>query len=138
MNITISSFLTGILFGLGLLVAGMLDPTKVQGFLDITGLWDPSLAFVMVGGIGVSLIGIKLTGQMVKPVLTEQFSQPVSQIIDSKLVIGAVLFGAGWGLGGLCPGPAIGVLGVAGVNAIIFVACMIAGLVAGRWISARL
>ena len=75
---------------------------------------------------------------MAKPVLAELFVQPVSQHIDRKLVTGAVLFGAGWGLGGLCPGPAIAVLGVAGMDAAIFMVCMIAGLVAGRWISARL
>ena len=138
MKITISSFLIGVLFGLGLLIAGMLDPAKVQGFLNITGNWDPSLAFVMLGGIGVSLVGLKLAGNMAKPVLAELFVQPVSQHIDRKLVTGAVLFGAGWGLGGLCPGPAIAVLGVAGMDAAIFMVCMIAGLVAGRWISARL
>ena len=79
MRITIFSFLIGVLFGLGLLIAGMLDPAKVQGFLNITGNWDPSLAFVMVGGIGVSLVGLKLAGNMAKPVLAELFVQPVSQ-----------------------------------------------------------
>ena len=136
--VAISSFLIGLVFGVGLLIAGMSDPTKVQGFLDITGQWDPSLAFVMVGGIGVSLAGIRMTGKMVKPVLAELFNAPVSTHIDRKLIIGAVLFGAGWALGGLCPGPAIAVVGVAGIEGMIFMVCMIAGLVAGRWISARL
>jgi len=138
MKVTVSAFLIGVLFGLGLLVAGMLDPTKVQGFLNITGQWDPSLIFVMLGGIGVSLAGIQMTGRMTKPILAELFHLPTSKQIDRKLVIGAVLFGAGWAIGGLCPGPALGVLGVAGLDAAIFMVCMIAGLFAGRWISARL
>ena len=132
------SLIVGCIFGIGLAFGGMLDPSKVVGFLDIFGAWDPSLAFVMIGGIGVSLVGLKLAGNMAKPVLAELFVQPVSQHIDRKLVTGAVLFGAGWGLGGLCPGPAIAVLGVAGMDAALFRVCMIAGLVAGRWISARL
>ncbi len=132
MKAAISSFIIGGIFGLGLLVSGMLNPAKVQGFLNITGLWDPSLAFVMVGGIGASLIGLRLTGHMLKPLFAELFHHPVARHIDTRLCVGAVLFGAGWGIGGLCPGPAIAVLGFAGTNGLLFVAAMLAGLYIGR------
>ena len=132
MKSAVTAFIIGIIFGLGLLVSGMLNPAKVQGFLDITGLWDPSLAFVMVGGIGVSLIGLKLTGHMIKPVFADIFHHPVSRHIDARLCIGAILFGIGWGIGGLCPGPAIAVLGFAGMEGIIFVSAMLIGLFCGR------
>lgn len=132
MKAAISSFIIGGIFGLGLLVSGMLNPAKVQGFLNITGLWDPSLAFVMVGGIGASLIGLRLTGHMLKPLFAELFHHPVARHIDTRLCVGAVLFGAGWGIGGLCPGPAIAVLGFASTNGLLFVAAMLAGLYIGR------
>lgn len=133
----IASFLIGALFGFGLLLAGMLDPAKVQGFLDITGLWDPSLAFVMVGGIAVSFIGLRLAGNRTKPMLAEIFHHPMSQDIDKKLIGGSVLFGIGWGLGGLCPGPAIAVLGTHSPDSAIFVVAMLAGLYAGRRLMSR-
>lgn len=138
MKVSLSAFFIGFMFGLGLLISGMLNPVKVQGFLDITGAWDPSLMFVMIGGIGISLIGLRLTGHMVKPLLTEMFHHPVSSQIDRPLILGAVLFGVGWGIGGLCPGPAIAVLGVAGADGLIFMICMCAGLYLGRVVSSAI
>ena len=127
----ISAAVIGLLFGFGLALAGMLNPAKVQGFLDITRLWDPSLAFVMVGGIAVAAIGFPLVLRAKGPVFEERFSLPELVKIDRLLLIGAGLFGIGWGLGGLCPGPAVAVLSLAFLPVILFVGFMALGLVIG-------
>ena len=132
----LSALLIGFLFGFGLALAGMLNPAKVQGFLDITRLWDPSLAFVMVGGIGVAAIGFPIVKKRGAPVLAQSFSLPELVKLDRPLLVGAGLFGIGWGLGGLCPGPAIAVLSLAFWPAIIFVAFMVLGLVIGAKLKA--
>lgn len=121
------SFLTGALFGLGLLISGMTDTTKVQGWLDVFGTWDPTLAFVMGGAIIPMAIAWRLTiGR--KPVLAAAFPAPPEPRIGRNLVIGSTLFGAGWGLAGLCPGPAIASLSYGGTGGLIFVAAMLTGM----------
>ena len=100
-------FFVGLLFGWGLLLSGMTDPGKVQGFLDLAGPWDPSLAFVMGGAIGVGVFAFALAKRRTKTFLGGAFHLPTSRDIDRRLVIGALLFGAGWGLAGFCPGPGI-------------------------------
>ena len=121
------SFLTGGLFGLGLLVSGMTDTNKVQGWLDVFGDWDPTLAFVMGGAIIPMAIAWRLTiGR--KPVLAAAFPAPPEPRIGRNLVIGSTLFGAGWGLAGLCPGPAIASLSYGGAGGLVFLAAMLAGM----------
>lgn len=133
-----ASLITGILFGIGLALGGMLDPSKVTGFLDIFGLWDPSLAFVMGGGVVVSAIGYRLAIRRSKPIFTEAFQLPAGTSIDRPLVIGSALFGIGWGTSGLCPGPAIASALLNPSDGIGFVLFLIAGLSLGRIIRRRM
>jgi uncharacterized protein len=126
-------FLIGLLFGSGLVIAGMSDPAKVLNFLDVTRNWDPSLAFVMGGAVIVTFIGYKLVWKRGAPIFDTTFHVPVSQAIDAKLLSGAALFGVGWGLGGLCPGPAFTALGTGHQSAVVFVVAMCVGMVAARW-----
>lgn len=132
MKEAVSALVIGMIFGFGLALAGMLNPAKVQGFLDITRLWDPSLAFVMVGGIGVAAIGFPLIKRRQGPVFGASFSFPELVKIDKPLLIGAAFFGIGWGIGGLCPGPAVAVLSLAFWPVILFIAFMAIGLVIGQ------
>ena len=124
----ISEFLVGLLFGLGLILSGMTDPSKVLGFLDIFGLWDPSLAFVMGGAIAVGFFAFGLTKKRTVNFLGGALYLPTSSQIDKPLVIGAVLFGAGWGLAGFCPGPALVSLASGQIKAAVFVVFMLAGM----------
>ncbi|MGC6475192.1 MAG: DUF6691 family protein [Parvibaculales bacterium] len=126
------SLISGVLFGLGLSISGMLNPQKVQGFLDIAGAWDPSLAFVMGGGLMVNLAGILLMKKRGTPFLAQGFHMPTSTLIDKRLVLGAVLFGAGWALAGLCPGPAIASLAMLTPDIGLFFLCMVAGLLVAQ------
>ena len=136
--IIVASLVAGIVFGIGLALGGMLDPSKVAGFLDLFGTWDPSLAFVMGGGVIVNAIGHFVITKRKKPVLAETFDLPTNNAIDKPLVIGAVLFGVGWGLAGLCPGPAVASMLLNPSDGIGFVAFLIAGLTLGRIIERRL
>ncbi len=136
--IIVASLVAGIVFGIGLALGGMLDPSKVAGFLDLFGTWDPSLAFVMGGGVIVNAIGHFVIIKRKKPVLAETFDLPTNNAIDKPLVIGAVLFGVGWGLAGLCPGPAVASMLLNPSDGIGFVAFLIAGLTLGRIIERRL
>ncbi|MDQ3637229.1 MAG: YeeE/YedE family protein [Actinomycetota bacterium] len=126
------ALLSGALFGLGLAVSGMADPAKVIGFLDVSGGWDPTLAFVMGGAILVAGPAFHLIFRRRRPVLAEDFDLPVKTEVDARLIGGSTLFGVGWGLSGFCPGPAVVALvpalttGIAPVFA--FVAAMVAGL----------
>ena len=122
----------GALFGAGLAIGGMLNPSKVAGFLDVFGQWDPSLAFVMGGGVITNFIGMRLVMRRSNPVFAEMFRLPSATGIDRNLLGGAALFGIGWGLGGLCPGPAISSLVLVPGDVLLFVEMMLAGLVAGR------
>ena len=144
----LSAAISGMIFGVGLALAGMLNPAKVAGFLDIFGLWDPSLMLVMAGGILVNGAGYFLCvrrGQplfakplFAKPLFAGTFSLPEARQIDRKLVIGSVLFGMGWGLAGLCPGPVVASIGLNPAGIFPFLAVMLAGLKLGGMIRARL
>ena len=122
---------SGLVFGVGLALAGMLNPSKVTGFLDIFGLWDPSLAFVMAGGIAVNAMGYFLFVRGGKPLFASSFKLPETVHIDRSLLMGSALFGVGWGLAGLCPGPVVSSLLLNPFDMIIFVLIMCAGLKAG-------
>jgi uncharacterized membrane protein YedE/YeeE len=124
----IASLLCGLIFGAGLLISGMVQPTKVLGFLDIFGAWDPSLAVVMVAALAVSIPGFMLANGRSRPLLTTRSFWPTKRDIDSPLVIGAALFGIGWGLVGLCPGPALESLATLSPGIIAFVAAMAGGM----------
>jgi uncharacterized protein len=134
-------FLIGLLFGTGLVVAGMSDPAKVLNFLDIaaitTGGWDPSLAFVMGAGTLVTSIGYRLVLKRQRPIFDTAFHVPKTTVIDAPVVVGPAIFGVGWGLGGFCPGPAFTALGTGIGEAVVFVACMMVGMVAARWLALR-
>lgn len=123
-----SGFASGLLFGLGLILAGMSDPAKVLGFLDLFGQWDPSLAFVMAGATLTTLIGYRLAWRRGRPLLRETFALPTRRDIDRRLVLGAALFGTGWGIGGYCPGPAWTALPLGAPGTLWFVPAMLAGM----------
>ncbi len=125
---TLSSFIVGLIFGIGLILAGMTNPAKVIGFLDITGTWDPSLAFVMGGAILVAIVAFRFANKRTVNFLGGVMRMPTSDMIDKRLVIGSLLFGAGWGMAGFCPGPAITSIGTGNPKAVIFVIAMIAGM----------
>jgi uncharacterized membrane protein YedE/YeeE len=125
---TLSSFLVGLIFGIGLILAGMTNPAKVIGFLDITGTWDPSLAFVMGGAILVAIVAFRFAKKRTANFLGGAMRMPTSDMIDKRLVIGSLLFGAGWGMAGFCPGPALTSIGTGNPKAVIFVIAMIVGM----------
>lgn len=125
----LSMLLTGLVFGLGLLLSGMANPAKVLGFLDLAGAWDPSLAFVMGGAIAVGVLAFAWAKQRQQSLLGEPMRLPTSTKTDRPLLVGAALFGAGWGLAGFCPGPALVALGMLNTKAALFVAAMVAGMV---------
>jgi hypothetical protein len=125
----VASFVCGLLFGAGLLLSGMTQPAKVLGFLDVFGVWDPTLAFVMAAALLVSFVGFRLARQRSKPVLAAEHLWPTRTEIDPSLLIGSALFGVGWGLVGLCPGPALVNLATLMPQVILFVLAMAAGLV---------
>ena len=124
----VTEFLVGLLFGVGLIVAGMTDPSKVLGFLDLAGTWDPSLAFVMGGGILVGLGAFATAKKRTTTFFGGAMHLPTSTDIDKRLIGGGLLFGAGWGLAGFCPGPAIVSMGAGQSKAAVFVAAMLAGM----------
>jgi uncharacterized membrane protein YedE/YeeE len=130
----ISEFLIGLVFGSGLLLGGMTDPSKVKGFLDITGIWDPSLAFVMGGAVIVSAIAFRYA----KPLKQSLFGRVIMlgdlKAIDLKLVGGSMIFGIGWGLSGFCPGPAIASLGTGEWKAALFVLAMAGGMMFAHFV----
>ena len=122
------AFASGLVFGLGLLLAGMANPAKVQGFLDLFGTWDPSLAFVMGGAIAVGIAVFAIAGRMSRTLLGLDLALPGATRIDARLVGGSLAFGTGWGLAGFCPGPALVALGLGEIKAVVFVAAMLAGM----------
>lgn len=127
---TIVALIAGVIFGFGLSMSGMLDPARVVGFLDIaSGNWDPSLAFVLGGAVIVAAIGVVLQKSMKRPVLDTAFHVPPHAPIDQRLIVGSAIFGAGWGLAGFCPGPAITALSTGVPAAFVFVAAMAAGMI---------
>ena len=128
--LALASFACGLMFGVGLVISGMTQPAKVLGFLDVLGVWDPTLAFVMAAALLVSFVGFRVARQRDKPVLAAQSLWPSRTDIDRTLLIGSALFGVGWGLAGLCPGPALVNLATLMPEMIVFVLAMAAGLVA--------
>lgn len=122
------SLLTGLVFGMGLIISGMANPAKVLGFLDLAGLWDPSLAFVMIGAIAVGVVAFALARQRSVSLLGAPMQLPSARHIDRRLVGGSLLFGVGWGIAGFCPGPALVALGAGETKAVLFVIAMIAGM----------
>ncbi|MFO1037271.1 MAG: DUF6691 family protein [Geminicoccaceae bacterium] len=127
----------GLLFGAGLGLSGMTDPAVVLGFLDVTGSWNPALAFVMAGALVVTFLGYRLAWRRPAPLWADRFQLPTSTAIDLRLIGGAALFGIGWGLAGWCPGPAIASLSLLTSPLIAFLAAMLAGLAAVRFLVQR-
>lgn len=123
-----TAWLTGLLFGLGLILSGMTNPAKVLGFLDLAGAWDPSLALVMGGAIAVGLPGFALAKRLQLSWLKQPMHLPTATAIDRRLVLGSLSFGAGWGLAGYCPGPALVALGNGQQPALVFGLAMVAGM----------
>lgn len=122
------SLLAGAVFGLGLLVSGMANPTKVLGFLDLAGSWDPSLALVMAGAIAIASIAFGVAGRRPLSLMGQEMKLPSSRTVDRRLVVGSLLFGIGWGIAGFCPGPALVALGMGEAKALVFVVAMLVGM----------
>lgn len=122
--------LSGLLFGLGLIASGMTDPIKIKAFLDITGAWDPSLALVMAGAIGVGVLAFARARRQAKAWAGAPIALPSSTTVDKRLVLGGVLFGIGWGWAGFCPGPALVAMASGSAAALLFVVAMLAGMLA--------
>lgn len=128
MRTALTSLVSGTLFGAGLALGGMTDPARVRGFLDIFGDWDPTLAFVMGGAVIVMAIAWRNVPRMAEPVIAGQFHLPTKSDLTPRLIGGAALFGVGWGIAGLCPGPGIAALVIEPAAAAIFVVAMLAGM----------
>lgn len=124
------AFISGLLFALGLGLSGMTRPSKVIGFLDLSGVWDPSLLFVMIGAIAVYAVAFRLVMRRRTPLSAAAFHVPPKRALDARLAIGAVLFGTGWGLGGYCPGPGLVGAATGNITPLTFVASMVAGIFA--------
>jgi len=132
------ALLCGVLFGFGLSLSGMVDPARVLGFLDVaSGRWDPSLMFVLGGALAVAVPGVVLQRSLARPLLDGRFHLPEKTCIDRRLILGSALFGAGWGLAGFCPGPAITALATGLVPVFVFVAAMAAGMIVHDRLIAR-
>jgi uncharacterized membrane protein YedE/YeeE len=130
----IFSLLAGVIFGAGLTLSDMVNPTRVLNFLDVAGSWDPTLIFVMAGGLAVTTVGYRLIFRRGSPVFGDKFNMPTRRQIDLPLVGGAALFGVGWGLAGICPGPALADLVTLEPKVLVFVAAMLVGMiVANAW-----
>ncbi len=134
MKALVTSFVSGIIFALGLGISGMTRPIKVIGFLDFFGNWDPSLACVMIGAICVFFVAYRKSRKMPSPLLAATFSLPQRTDLDARLILGAAIFGAGWGLGGFCPGPAITSLASGSIPVAIFVVTMGIGVYLHAWV----
>jgi uncharacterized protein len=131
----VSAFAAGLAFGIGLIVSGMTRPSKVLAFLDVFGDWDPSLLFVMGGAVGVYAIGYGLRRE--KPIAADAFAVPSTGKVDARLLLGAAVFGVGWGISGYCPGPAVVSLGAGSIGVFVFLACVLAGMALTRLFEAR-
>ena len=137
MNAHILAAVAGLLFGLGLAISQMVDPNKVLGFLDISGKWDPSLLLVIGAATGLTMISFRWVLKKSQPLFSDSFRLPTKTDIDKNLVIGAILFGVGWGLAGYCPGPGIAALTLGTAEPIIFVVCLIVGSRLQKYVSAN-
>lgn len=128
------AFASGLIFGLGLILAGMANPAKVLGFLDVAGTWDPSLAFVMAGAIMIGFVAFLFAKKRTQSFLGLPMQMPTNQLIDKRLVFGSALFGIGWGLAGICPGPGIVLLGAGQIKGLVFVSALVLGVLIFRLI----
>ncbi len=133
----VTSWLAGLVFGIGLIVSGMANPAKVLGFLDVAGRWDPSLALVMAGAIAVGALGFALARHRKKSYLGLDMKLPSTARIDRRLIGGSLLFGVGWGIAGFCPGPGLVALGMGEVKAVVFVLAMLLGMALFSWLQGR-
>jgi len=133
----IVTYLIGVIFGTGIAVAGMANPAKVLNFFDITGTWDPSLAFVMGGALAVTFVGYRLVLPKGMPLFDSTFTLPTSRVIDARLIGGAAIFGIGWGITGFCPGGALPALGTLLPEVWIFIAAMALGMVATSFVTEK-
>jgi uncharacterized membrane protein YedE/YeeE len=131
----IAALISGLLFGLGLTISGMINPAKVLGFLDAAGDWDPSLSLVMAAAIPIAAIGFAIGRRREAPLCAKEFVLPTKTAVDARLVAGALTFGVGWGLAGYCPGPALASLAFAGLRSLVFVAAMVVGMAVFRLMS---
>lgn len=129
----LSAFFVGLLFGVGLLLSGMTDPGKVQGFLDLAGAWDPSLAFVMGGAIAVGFFAYAVAKRRTRSFLGADIHLPKTSAIDRRLVLGSLVFGVGWGLAGFCPGPGLVSMASGQFKGLVFVLAMLAGMLVFEW-----
>ena len=134
MKTTLSALLCGMIFGLGLSLSQMINPDKVLNFLDITGNWDPSLMFVMMGALFVATISFRWILKRPAPVLGENFQLPGKMPVDKTLILGAAIFGIGWGMAGYCPGPAVSGLGLLSFESLITVAAIYLGFFTYNWL----
>ncbi len=130
----LTALLAGLVFGLGLIVSGMANPAKVLAFLDLAGAWDPSLALVMAGAIAVGVPAFAYARRRQHSLLGLPMQLPASTRIDRRLVLGSLLFGVGWGIAGICPGPALVLLGTGQIKAALFVVAMLAGMLLFKWL----
>lgn len=137
MRAAITGAACGLIFALGLVLSGMVNPAKVLNFLDVMGHWDPSLAFVMGGAVIVTFIGYRFVLRRERPLAAERFSVPTGNRTDARLLAGAALFGIGWGLVGLCPGPALTALSSGKLEPVLFVVAMAAGMKGYDLVNAR-
>ncbi len=128
----ITAYLIGLVFGTGIVLSGMIDPAKVLNFFDISGSWDPSLAFVMGGALAVTALGYRLVFRDPRPILDAHFHLPKASAIDARLVGGSAVFGIGWGIAGFCPGGALPALGTGRAEVVVFVTALVAGILATR------
>jgi uncharacterized membrane protein YedE/YeeE len=131
------AFLVGALFALGLGIGGMTQPVRVLGFLDVAGAWDPSLAFVMLGAMAVYAVAFRIVRRRARPAFAPAFALPTRTRIDPRLIGGAFVFGVGWGLAGICPGPALTALASGEPGALVFVGAMLAGIAAHHAVERR-
>ena len=134
---TLAAFACGLVFGMGLVVSGMADPAKVIAFLDVTGRFDPSLLVVMVSALVVAAIATALSKRRTASLIGGAFNVPTSRALERRLVAGAIVFGIGWGIAGVCPGPAFVVLGAGRIEGVVFVIAMIAGMAAFELLERR-
>lgn len=129
------ALITGLVFGTGIAISGMMDPAKVLNFFDVAGSWDPSLAFVMGGALIVTFLGYRLAWRRQAPLFGDRFQVPTSSVIDAKLVGGSALFGIGWGIAGFCPGAAIPALGTGRWEVVLFLAATVGGFYVRRLVA---
>jgi len=133
----ITALLSGLVFGLGLIVSGMVNPAKVLGFLDLAGAWDPSLALVMAGAVAVGFFAFLAAKKRTRSLIGAEMKLPTASAINRRLLAGSALFGVGWGVAGFCPGPGLAALGMGEPKALVFVAAMLVGMGIFTWLENR-